>query len=152
MKRIVLVLCVFIALSFVTNAEGFYNCIDRDGNIIITDTPPPDAKCEFMVEQDKSISDSQARNKMGCEIVNFSQYEEPLGGRKNTCVELTIKNNDTSEKTITNSGIVAVTKKLNKRNPKGFMRRIKPGDEYQGKVCFGEFLSTIIELKCYFEK
>jgi hypothetical protein len=46
MKRIILTLCVFIALLSVDNAAGFYRCVDRDGNTMLTDTPPPGAKCK----------------------------------------------------------------------------------------------------------
>ena len=47
MKRIILALCVFIALATVDNAVGFYRCVDRDGNRILTDNPPPGARCEL---------------------------------------------------------------------------------------------------------
>jgi Domain of unknown function (DUF4124) len=46
MKRIILTLCVFIALATVDNAAGFYRCVDRDGNTRLTDNPPPGAKCK----------------------------------------------------------------------------------------------------------
>ena len=46
MKRIVLTLCIFIALSSLTNAASFYKCVDSRGNVLMTDNPPPDAKCE----------------------------------------------------------------------------------------------------------
>ena len=56
MKRIFFTLCVFIALAFVDNAAAFYNCIDSQGNAIITDNPPPGAKCEDMGgQEDKSM-------------------------------------------------------------------------------------------------
>ena len=45
-KRIILTLCVFIALATVDNAAGFYRCVDRDGNTMLTDTPLPGAKCK----------------------------------------------------------------------------------------------------------
>lgn len=45
MKRTILTLCVFIAMATVENSAAFYRCVDRDGNILITDNPPPDAKC-----------------------------------------------------------------------------------------------------------
>lgn len=46
MKLIVLTLCLFIALATLDNAEAFYNCLDGEGNSMITDNPPPDAICE----------------------------------------------------------------------------------------------------------
>ncbi|MBN1472779.1 MAG: DUF4124 domain-containing protein [Syntrophaceae bacterium] len=45
MKRIFSILCVLIALTSVDHAQAFYNCIDKQGNSIITDNPPPDAIC-----------------------------------------------------------------------------------------------------------
>lgn len=106
----------------------------------------------------------------GCEIITFSQYERNSGGgvvvggvvtggfvtggtvvgNKDTCVDLTIRNNDDVERNLTNTGIVAVTKKGNSRSPKGFMARIKPGGIYQGTACFGHYLSTISKLECKF--
>ncbi len=53
MKQIFSTLCVFIALAFVDNAAAFYNCIDSQGNPIITDNPPPGAKCEYMGGQEE---------------------------------------------------------------------------------------------------
>jgi len=47
MKRIVLTLCVFIALVTAANARMIYKCVDSDGGILFTDNPPPDAKCEL---------------------------------------------------------------------------------------------------------
>lgn len=54
MKLIVLALCVFIALASVDNAAGFYRCVDKDGDTIITDNPPPGAKCEGRVGHTRS--------------------------------------------------------------------------------------------------
>ncbi len=45
MKRIFSILCILIALIWVDHAQAFYNCIDSQGNSIITDNPPPDAIC-----------------------------------------------------------------------------------------------------------
>lgn len=45
MKRIFSILFVWIALTSVDHAQAFYNCIDSQGNSIITDNPPPDAIC-----------------------------------------------------------------------------------------------------------
>lgn len=45
MKRIFSILCILIALISVDHAQAFYNCIDSQGNSIITDNPPPDAIC-----------------------------------------------------------------------------------------------------------
>jgi hypothetical protein len=54
MKRFVLTLCLFIAFATLNNAEAFYNCIDGEGNSMITDNPPADAICESPGGNDKS--------------------------------------------------------------------------------------------------
>jgi glutaredoxin len=45
MKVIVLTLCFFIIFINFANAGEIYNCIDRDGNKIITDRPQDGMKC-----------------------------------------------------------------------------------------------------------
>lgn len=202
MKRIVLTLCVFIALSSLANAARHYKCVDSNGNILLTDKPPQDARCESMggerdktagereMEQQQIESERASRAEQAlqagrtrqaerarrapCEIVSFSQYERNsgggivtggqvipgsggivtggvvVGGHKDTCVDLTIRNNDSVERTVTNAGIVAVTKKGNSRSPKGFMTIIQPGGMYQGTACFGVYMSTITKLECKF--
>ncbi len=59
MKQIIFTLCVFIALAFVDNAAAFYDCVDSQGNSIITDNPPPGAKCKSMGGDDESMPDEQ---------------------------------------------------------------------------------------------
>lgn len=56
MKRIVLTLCVIISLSTFSDAE-YYKCVTSSGKTIFTDSPPPDAKCEFK-ERINSFSES----------------------------------------------------------------------------------------------
>jgi len=58
MKRILLTLCVFIALSSLANAE-LYECKDNNGNTFITDNPPQDAKCESKGGYDESTNQRQ---------------------------------------------------------------------------------------------
>lgn len=48
MKLNILTLCVFIALSSLANAAILYKCMDSKGNIIISDDPPQNVKCESM--------------------------------------------------------------------------------------------------------
>lgn len=54
MKRLFLILCLFSIVAISNNAIAFYNCIDRQGNSIITDNPPADAICEDPVDEDGS--------------------------------------------------------------------------------------------------
>ena len=43
---IVLILCVFIAMSTLANAARIYKCVDNNGRVIVTDNPPQDTTCE----------------------------------------------------------------------------------------------------------
>ena len=54
MKQIIFTLCVFIVLATVDNATAFYNCVDSEGISIITDNPPPGAKCKSTEGDDES--------------------------------------------------------------------------------------------------
>lgn len=200
MKRIVLTLCIFIALASLADAATLIECYDPStGKTIKTSNPPPGAICEGMrgggdyvstprdreqeiikrIDEIKKINpDSltpsekqqlvselltmkaemqqiqtgQASRRSGCEIVNFSQYERNVGvGRAmfaKTCMDLTIRNNDNVTRTITDTGIVAVTKKGKRENPKGFRAKIMPGGIYNGTVCFKNILYDVIELEC----
>lgn len=125
---------------------------------------------EAKIRQKQQSNAEQASGKTGCEVLSFSQYKVASGGGivvggvvsggmvhggsvvggETSCVQLTLKNNDASEKNINNAGIVAVTRKGNKRSPMGFRARIAPGGVYQGNACFGDLLSTITELTCNF--
>lgn len=113
----------------------------------------------------------------GCEIITFSQYEGNAGGSSggtlmgthmgyddtvtggvvagggghtDTCVNLTIRNNESVERDISDTNIVAVTEKGDRRNPMGFTAKIKPGGTYQSTICFGKPLSKITKLECKF--
>jgi hypothetical protein len=56
MKRILCILCLFIALLTAVNAAAFQKCVDKDGNLIITDNPPPGAKCESSGENEEAAA------------------------------------------------------------------------------------------------
>ena len=56
MKRIIYILCVFFILAAVDNAAAFYNCVDSEGNAIITDNPPPGARCGSPGEKIDAVS------------------------------------------------------------------------------------------------
>jgi hypothetical protein len=57
MKQIIFALCVFIALTTVGNATALYNCVDSEGISIITDNPPPGAKCKSTEGDDESSAE-----------------------------------------------------------------------------------------------
>ena len=58
-KVLFIMLCVFFALTTVANSAEFYNCVDKNGNSIITDNPPQDAKCKSKGGDDESASQQQ---------------------------------------------------------------------------------------------
>jgi hypothetical protein len=123
-------------------------------------------------EQKLALQAERAR-RAPCEIVSFSQYEKDSGGgiatarhvipgsggivtggviigRTHSCVDLTIRNNDSVERTITGAGVIAETKKGKSRSPEGFMTKIQPGGMYQGTACFFGYVPTITKLECKF--
>jgi len=169
MKSLI-VLCILIALLNTANAGEFYKCVDQNGNTVLTTNPQEGMKCkgiEGIGSEEPTDGEPQS-----CEIVNYSQYEVAsgisstpgwvtssgfiVGGNTvthhDTCVELTIKNNDSVARTITDSGIIAVTKKGKTINSEGFMVRIRPKGMYKGKACFGRGISAIVKLTCNFSK
>jgi len=64
MKQIIFALCVFIALATVDNAAAFYNCVDREGNSIITDNPRP--------AQNANLGEGMTNPQRGSTIVQAS--------------------------------------------------------------------------------
>lgn len=127
----------------------------------------------------KEIVDKAQKERGECEIISYSQYDVNLGGgfisghsdrwghvsgavvgeRKETCVDLVIRNNDREPKTITERNILATTSRSvvtrwnfpppgqgssgptpaetrNKFNPKAVLIRIQPGETYRGSICF----------------
>ena len=56
MKRIFFTLLFFIVLLTASYAAAFYNCIDSQGNSIITDNPPSGAKCKSTEGDDESLA------------------------------------------------------------------------------------------------
>ena len=63
MKRIVLIICVIISLSIEANAD-YFKCITSNGKIIFTDSPPPDAKCDFKEKIDSFTESPEYVNLM----------------------------------------------------------------------------------------
>ena len=113
------------------------------------------AKQETEQRPKQHAGQEQAKaRRTGCEIVDFSQYERILGvGDRivaRTCVDLIIRNNDSIERNLTSTGIVAVLKNDKSQNPEKFTAGIKPGGIYKGTACFGKYLSPIIKLECKF--
>lgn len=128
---------------------------------------------------DTTVEKTQ-RSRGKCEIISYSQYDVNLGGgfisgqvnsrgfydgyvsggRRETCVDIVIQNNDRETKTITEQNIVATTsRKIVTRwksekvgvnphietkpaetrdefNPKAFFIQIRSGETYRGSICF----------------
>lgn len=56
MKRILLAVFIFvIALASVETAVAFYDCVDKNGQRMITDNPPQGAKCKSMGGEEDAI-------------------------------------------------------------------------------------------------
>ena len=53
MRRIFFISCIFFIFIISANAGEIFNCIDRDGNSIITDTPKDGMKCVSNGEERK---------------------------------------------------------------------------------------------------
>ncbi|PKN69634.1 MAG: hypothetical protein CVU54_09880 [Deltaproteobacteria bacterium HGW-Deltaproteobacteria-12] len=103
----------------------------------------------------KQAPQEQAKTgRTGCEIVDFSQYERMIGIGDSivarTCVDLIIRNNDSVERNLTSTGIVAVLKNDQSQSPEKFTAGIKPGGIYKGTACFGKYLTPIIKIECKF--
>ncbi|MGA2782953.1 MAG: DUF4124 domain-containing protein [Smithella sp.] len=80
MKQIIFTLCVFIVLATVGNAATFYNCVDSEGNSIITDNPPPGAKCKSTEMDDESSAreydSTSQRQKNDVEVQQEKQHDK----------------------------------------------------------------------------
>jgi hypothetical protein len=69
MKRILSILFLFITLIMAANAAEFQKCVDKNGNPVITDNPPPDAKCESSAgDNEAATQDNDSEKKQGNEI------------------------------------------------------------------------------------
>lgn len=67
MKRLLLAVFIFvIALASVETAVAFYDCVDKNGQRIITDNPPQGAKCKSMGGEEDAIpaDPKQKRSKL----------------------------------------------------------------------------------------
>jgi len=60
MKQIFFALLFFVCLATAGYAATFYNCVDSQGNSIMTDNPPPGAKCKSAEGDDESLTDQSA--------------------------------------------------------------------------------------------
>lgn len=67
MKRLLLAVFIFvIALASVETAVAFYDCVDKNGQRMITDNPPQGAKCKSMGGDEGSSPSGQ---KDGCDLI-----------------------------------------------------------------------------------
>jgi len=82
MKQIIFILCIIFALITYANAGEIYNCIDRDGNSIVTDNPQDGMK-------NCVLKDSYSE----------PSSEEPKNEKKNTIVGKDIANEGKKDNT-----------------------------------------------------
>jgi len=62
MKKIILIIFIFFALSAMARSTEFYHCVDKDGNVFITDNPPQDAQCKINETEDDSAEQPPSRS------------------------------------------------------------------------------------------
>ena len=151
----------FLALlaSFVFVQEipaQVYKFVDNDGGVHFTDSPS-DPRYKSYMSKDAELQTSSIFR--GCEIVSFSQHEiikdihgdgGGFGGvplsvytSKESCVNLSIRNNDRTEKLLRGKNIMAITKNGERKKGGGLLARIGPNKTYQGTVCFDRHLDVI---------
>ena len=93
MKKIIFTLCFLIALVTVAHSLEFQKCIDKDGNITLTNNyPTPDVKCEstgiesIRSTKDKPDQTSSDKQKEDRKQDNLSNNEETTKRRIQNCV------------------------------------------------------------------
>ena len=83
MKGIIFTLFFCIALATLGNAAAFYNCVDSEGNAIITDNPPAGAKCKSTEGDDESLTEkpdsANKRQQSDVEVQQEGQNAETTG-------------------------------------------------------------------------
>ena len=85
MKQTVLTLCVFFAFMTSNHAGEYYNCINRDGNSIITDAPQDGMKCALKESYEKP-SPEEPSNEKGKDIVKEKETPKASTTRINNCI------------------------------------------------------------------
>lgn len=86
MKRIVLTLCVFFAFITSTHAGELYNCIDRDGNAIVTDMPQDGMKNCVLKDSYRKSSPEEPTNEKEKTIVKAKETPKASKARINNCI------------------------------------------------------------------
>jgi hypothetical protein len=154
MRSPVVIFFLVLLASFVFVQEipaQVYKYVDEDGVTHFTDTPS-DPRYKSYMSKDAELQTSSSFR--GCEIVSFSQHENiksihggdgfsPVYASKETCVNLSIRNNDRTERLLRGENIMAITKDGEKKKGGGLLARIGPNKTYQGTVCFDRHLDVI---------
>ena len=87
MKRIFFTLLFFVALVTAGYAADFYHCVDSQGNSIITDNPPSDAKCKSTEGDDESLAENpdsaNKRQQSDVEVQQEGQNDETTRQQEN---------------------------------------------------------------------
>lgn len=80
MKRIFFILCIWIACLTTAHAGEMYNCIDRNGNGIITDQPQDGMKnCVSTGSDDVSSSTNNRTSQRDTYKDNYKETNSPCG-------------------------------------------------------------------------
>lgn len=91
MKQIFSILCIVTALTWVDHAQAFYNCIDRHGNSLITDNPPPDAICK-----DPGSSNQSSR---GANLAEIQRIVIVLNNLENKSIQKSLTSSEIEQQT-----------------------------------------------------
>ena len=91
MKQIILTLCVFFAFINSTYAGELYNCIDRDGNAIVTDSPQDGMKNCVLKDSYRKPSPEEPTNEKAIvekdnAIVKAKETPKASNTRINNCI------------------------------------------------------------------
>ena len=84
MKRIILTLCFFVTFLNFAYSEEYYNCVDRDGNTVLTTTPQDGMKCALKESYEKP-SPEEPTNAKGKDIVKEKEIPKASRTRINNC-------------------------------------------------------------------
>lgn len=79
MKRVILALCVFIALTAFANASEFYTCVDKDGNTFLTNNPPEGAECKSMNDDKESLNQEKQSDEQFQQTGQSEKFKEQKG-------------------------------------------------------------------------
>lgn len=75
MKRTALALCIVMSMATAANA-ACYKCVTDKGVVLFTDSPPQNAKCEWLSNCTSTYSEELERENEARDAISRSQWEE----------------------------------------------------------------------------